>query len=24
MQDRDLFVRNTIGYLLRVSRMGQG
>lgn len=24
MRDRDLFVRNTIGYLLRASRMGRG
>ena len=24
MRDRDLFVRNTMGYLLRASRMGQG
>ena len=24
MRDRDLFVRNTIGYLLRTSRMGKG
>ncbi len=24
MRDRDLFVRNTIGYLLRTSRMGRG
>jgi hypothetical protein len=24
MRDRDLFVRNTLGYLLRVSRMGRG
>jgi hypothetical protein len=24
MRDRDLFVRNTIGYLLQVSRMGRG
>ena len=24
MRDRDLFVRNTVGYLLRASRMGRG
>jgi hypothetical protein len=24
MRDRDLFVRNTMGYLLRASRMGRG
>lgn len=24
MRNRDLFVRNTVGYLLRASRMGRG